>query len=80
MKGEPFPRKIVSLTTKHEKTMKKSIYITFLFATISLMASAQIRIGNYTFRDGGEYVGELKARKPHGKGRTTYANGDFYDG
>ena len=24
MKGGPFPRKIVSLTTKHEKTMKKT--------------------------------------------------------
>ena len=50
--------------------MKKYIYILLLLASVSTLATAQIKIGNYTFKDGGEYTGELKGRKPNGKGKT----------
>lgn len=42
--------------------MKKYIYILLLLASVSTLATAQIKIGNYTFKDGGEYTGELKGR------------------
>lgn len=44
--------------------MKKYVYILLLLASVSTLATAQIKIGNYTFKDGGEYTGELKGRKP----------------
>ena len=47
--------------------MKKYVYILLLLASVSTFATAQIKIGNYTFKDGGEYTGELKGRKPNGK-------------
>ena len=50
--------------------MKKYVYILLLLASVSTLATAQIKIGNYTFKDGGEYTGELKGRKPNGKGKT----------
>lgn len=60
--------------------MKKYIYILLLLASVSTLATAQIKIGNYTFKDGGEYTGELKGRKPNGKGKTIYKNGNTYEG
>ena len=42
--------------------MKKYVYILLLLASVSTLATAQIKIGNYTFKDGGEYTGELKGR------------------
>ena len=39
--------------------MKKYVYILLLLASVSTLATAQIKIGNYTFKDGGEYTGEL---------------------
>ena len=30
--------------------------------------STEIKIGNYTFKDGSVYTGEMKGRKPNGKG------------
>ena len=43
--------------------MKKKyiLYAFFLFA-IPFSGNAQIKIGNYTFKDGAEYTGEIKAR------------------
>lgn len=29
--------------------------------------STEIKIGNYTFKDGSVYTGEMKGRKPNGK-------------
>ena len=57
--------------------MKKKyiLYAFFIFA-MPLVGNAQIKIGNYTFKDGGEYTGELKSRKPNGKGKTVIKNGD----
>ena len=55
-------------------------------AVIALMASTfhveaqEISVGSYRFRDGGEYSGELFRGKPWGKGKTTYKNGDYYEG
>lgn len=60
--------------------MKKYVYILLLLASVSTLATAQIKIGNYTFKDGGEYTGELKGRKPNGKGKTIYKNGNTYEG
>lgn len=31
--------------------------------------STEIKIGNYTFKDGSVYTGEMKGRKPNGKGK-----------
>lgn len=42
--------------------MKKYVYILLLLASVSTLATAQIKIGNYTFKDGGEYTGELKGK------------------
>lgn len=49
--------------------MKKYAYILLILASVSTMATAQIKIGNYSFKDGSEYTGELKGRKPNGKER-----------
>ena len=40
----------------------------------------EIKIGNYTFKDGAEYQGELFKGKPYGKGITHFKNGDSYEG
>ena len=42
--------------------------------------STEIKIGNYTFRDGSVYTGEMKGRKPNGKGKTVFKNGDVFEG
>ena len=52
--------------------MKKYAYILLILASVSTMATAQIKIGNYSFKDGSEYTGELKGRKPNGKGKTVF--------
>ena len=59
---------------------KKYIIYAFFLLTIPATVNAQIKIGNYTFKDGGEYTGEMKSRKPNGKGKTVYKNGDAYEG
>ena len=43
-------------------------------------SSESLKIGNYQFKDGATYTGELKRRKPDGKGKTVYPNGDVYEG
>ena len=44
-------------------------------------ANAQkVTIGTYTTKDHGHYQGEMMGGKPHGKGVTTYDNGDVYQG
>ena len=57
--------------------MKKYVYILLLLASVSTLATAQIKIGNYTFKDGGEYTGELKGRKPNGKERKYLRRGIY---
>ena len=42
--------------------------------------SSEIRIGSYTFKDGSVYTGEMKGRRPNGKGKTVFKNGDVYEG
>ena len=32
------------------------------------------------FKDGSVYTGEMKGRKPNGKGKTVFKNGDVYEG
>ena len=60
--------------------MKRYTYIFILIFFITAETFAQIKIGNYTFKDGAEYVGELKGRRPNGKGKTTFKSGDIYEG
>ena len=37
--------------------------------------SSEIKIGTYTFKDtGAVYTGEIKGRKPNGKGKTVFKN------
>lgn len=40
------------------------------FSKIKDTFSTEIKIGNYTFKDGSVYTGEMKGRKPNGKGKT----------
>ena len=42
--------------------------------------SSEIKIGTHTFKDGSVYTGEMKGRKPNGKGKTVFKNGDVYEG
>ena len=49
--------------------MKRYAYIVILLFFITTGLSAQIKIGNYTFKDGAEYTGELKGKRPNGKGK-----------
>ena len=37
------------------------------FGKIKDTFSTEIKIGNYTFKDGSVYTGEMKGRKPNGK-------------
>ena len=46
------------------------------FDKIKSTFSSEIKIGTYTFKDGSVYTGEIKGRKPNGKGRTVFKNGD----
>ena len=42
--------------------------------------SPHIKIGNYTFKDGSAYTGELRYGRPNGKGKTVFPTGDTYEG
>ena len=50
------------------------------FDKIKNTFSSEIRIGTYTFKDGSVYTGEMKGRKPNGRGKTVFKNGDVYEG
>ncbi len=43
-----------------------------IFRKIKDTFSTDIKIGNYTFKDGSVYTGEMKGRKPNGKGKTVF--------
>ena len=60
--------------------MGKNTFIFILLFLTTVEVFAQIKIGNYTFKDGAEYTGELKGKKPHGKGKTVFKSGDVYEG
>ena len=50
------------------------------FSKVKSAFTADITIGTYTFKDGSVYTGEMKNRRPNGKGRTVFKNGDTYEG
>ena len=51
------------------------------FDKVKSTFSSEIKIGTYTFKDNGAvYTGEIKGRKPNGKGKTVFKNGDVYEG
>ena len=56
------------------------IILLLLLALPLSAAGQQIKIGNYTFSDGGEYQGELIKGKPYGHGTTTVPKGDTHTG
>ena len=59
----------------------RKLYLTCgLLAFTAVHAWAQINIGFYKFKNGAEYTGELKGKKPNGKGKTLFKNGDVYEG
>ena len=60
--------------------MKKYTYTLVMILLWSATSVAQIKIGNHTFKDGSSYTGELKGRKPHGKGKTVFKSGYVYVG
>ncbi|MDD6890530.1 MAG: phosphatidylinositol-4-phosphate 5-kinase, partial [Bacteroidales bacterium] len=62
--------------------MKKYTFLLLcaLMASGGATVNAQLSIGYYKFKDGAEYTGELKGKKPNGKGRTVFPNGDVYEG
>ena len=41
--------------------------------------SSEIKIGTYTFKDGSVYTGEIKGRKPNGKGKTVFKKENVKD-
>ena len=57
---------------------KYSILLFALLAVGTNSVSAQMSLGYYKFKDGAEYTGELKGRRPNGRGRTVFKNGDVY--
>ena len=60
--------------------MRKGI-LTILLISVPLICCAQrIVLGSCATKDGGLYKGEIVANKPHGKGVTTFKNGDIYEG
>ena len=55
--------------------MTRHTYLLFALMTFgSLSVSAQMSLGYYKFKDGAEYTGELKGRRPNGKGKTVFKN------
>ena len=60
--------------------MRKHIIYT-LFCMLPLTVVAQkISLGTCETHDNGIYQGEMLGGKPHGKGKTTFSNGDTYEG
>ena len=50
------------------------------FSKLKGSLSSEVKIGTYTFKDGSVYNGEMKGRKPSGKGKTVFKSGDTYEG
>ena len=61
--------------------MKIRTIITYIFLVFPLFLNAQsITLGSCETHDGGQYNGEMQGGKPHGKGKTTFPDGNFYEG
>ena len=66
-----------------QNAIKSTILLLFVILLSALTNSAlaqEIAIGNYKFKDGSMYQGEMFRGKPYGKGTTTFVNGDRYEG
>ena len=59
---------------------KYSIALCLFLACGATEVEAQLSVGYYKFKNGAEYTGQLKRRRPNGMGRTVYPNGDLYEG
>ena len=61
--------------------MRKTNILTIILLSVSLLAQAQkVTLGSCATIDNGQYQGEMLGGKPNGKGRTTFPNGDTYEG
>ena len=49
-------------------------------STSSKAKKTKSNIKELVLKDGSRYVGEAKGKKPHGKGKVFYVNGDVYEG
>ena len=47
--------------------MKRYVYILILLFSTTTGVFAQLKIDNYNFKDGSEYFGALKGKRPPGK-------------
>ena len=65
---------------KNQVMNKYSILLSAFLVLGTGPLSAQLSLGYYKFKDGAEYTGELKGRRPNGKGRTFFKKGDVYEG
>ena len=59
---------------------KKAILIISMISISLLLPAQKIVVGSCYTHDGGLYKGEMQSGKPHGKGQTSYGNGDNYEG
>ena len=60
--------------------IKLANIIIFALYTKSKEKKSKSEIKSFTLKDGSKYTGEARGKKPHGKGRMAYPNGDFYEG
>ena len=51
-----------------------------MLSPVASAYSQKITMGTCVTKDGGDYSGEMVAGKPHGKGKATYKNGNWYEG
>ena len=68
-------RKIMFMTKQY-----KTLFFCGLMAITQLSFAQKITVGQYTFKDGSVYNGQLTNGKPNGKGKTVFLTGDTYEG
>ena len=61
-------------------TTLRYIIITIMAMGAVAVSAQRITLGSCKMKDGGSYQGEMQAGKPHGKGRTTWKDGDVFEG
>lgn len=60
--------------------MKRIILYICILLLPQIASSQKIVLGSCYTADKGLYQGEMLGNKPHGKGKTDFANGDVYEG
>ena len=62
-----------------KKLYKYLLFCGLMFAT-QMSYCQKITVGQYTFKDGAVYNGQLTNGKPNGRGKTVFQTGDTYEG